>query len=597
MKLIKVILTNFRSYKGENVIDLLDGFNTLIGKNDAGKSAILDALDIFFNTGKAELDDFCKLADGKEIKIGCIFDDLPTDVVIDTSAKTTLREEYLLNEDNQLEIVKAFKCSDKTISKPETIVRALHPTLNGVDDLLKLKNAELKERGKNIEEKVADKKQNNLWRKAIWASEKDLKLVKTGLKVEEFETKVKSMYSNLELLFPQYFLLRSDRQATDGDAEAKDPMQIAVKEAQKEFQDDILKLQGQIQSKVDDVAARALEKLHEMDPKLAEKLIPKLKSTPRWTFDYGIEDNKGISLNKRGSGTRRLVLLNFFRAEAEHKSKSREGGIIYAVEEPETSQHPDNQILIIKALLNLALDPKRQVLISTHSPSLAEILPATSIQFVENRDDTSSIYKGTDALQKAADSLGILSHQKFGSAKAIVVVEGKDDDTFLTHASEILTAKGITPKTLKDAGVMILPAGGSPNVKSWIQRERIEQAGLPYLFFVDSDRISPDAEPTENEKLCTELKDNGKVAFCTRKREIENYIDPSVVNPTISYSDFDDAKLTIRRATSVKKVIEEYWVKMTADQIQGSSKYKDGAGKERFEIQELLESILELTEA
>jgi AAA15 family ATPase/GTPase len=41
-------LANFRSYKDEVTIDL----NVFVGKNDIGKSTILEALDIFFNENK-----------------------------------------------------------------------------------------------------------------------------------------------------------------------------------------------------------------------------------------------------------------------------------------------------------------------------------------------------------------------------------------------------------------------------------------------------------------------------------------------------------------------------------------------------------------
>lgn len=41
---------------------------------------------------------------------------------------------------------------------------------------------------------------------------------------------------------------------------------------------------------------------------------------------------------------KRLVLLSFFRAEAERRLSEQGGnGIIYAIEEPETSQHTENQ--------------------------------------------------------------------------------------------------------------------------------------------------------------------------------------------------------------------------------------------------------------
>jgi putative ATP-dependent endonuclease of OLD family len=600
MKLKKVIIKDLRSYSGENYIDIDNDFTTLIGKNDAGKSTILEALDIFFNGSKLELEDLCKNGSGKDIVVGCIFNNLPEDITVDTTAKTTLKDEYLLNQDSDLEIIKVYKCTERTISsKPEVFIRAVHPTTDKVDDLLKLKNDDLKNRGEAVKEHVTDKRQNNLWRKAIWAGAKDLGLKKVDLAVEQFEPKAKAIYTNIELLFPQFFLLKADRQATDGDAEAKDPMQVAVKEAQKQYQSEIVELENKIQERVNDVAKRALERLHEMDPQLAQQLIPTLKSSPKWAFDYRIEDDRGIPINKRGSGTRRLVLLNFFRAEAEHKSASTEGSIVYAIEEPETSQHPYNQKLIIDSLLDLSRDIKRQVVVSTHSPHLAERLPSDSIRFIEVNDKgLTQVHYGPEALQLAADSLGILSNQKLGGAKAVVVVEGEADDIFITHAAEVLAKDSLVTKDLKAAKVLILPAGGIPGVKHWTQRYRLEQLSLPYLVFIDSDRTSAAEAETKSELMCKDLVSRGKKAIHTQKREIENYIDPSVVGKPVTYGDYDDAKLAISTATSTdkNKVIEVFWQQMDSGQVKNAGKYTDASGTEKFEVVELVEAIIGLVE-
>ena len=47
MKLKKLKLKNFRGYSYEVEIEVTD-LNVIIGKNDIGKSTILEALDIFF---------------------------------------------------------------------------------------------------------------------------------------------------------------------------------------------------------------------------------------------------------------------------------------------------------------------------------------------------------------------------------------------------------------------------------------------------------------------------------------------------------------------------------------------------------------------
>jgi len=109
MKLVKLKLKlrNFRGYKNETIINI-DSITALIGKNDAGKSTILEALEIFFNNKVVvcEKEDLSINADDNSIYISCIFNSLPDNVTIDASSVTDLESENLLNDDGELEILK-----------------------------------------------------------------------------------------------------------------------------------------------------------------------------------------------------------------------------------------------------------------------------------------------------------------------------------------------------------------------------------------------------------------------------------------------------------------------------------------------------------
>ena len=150
MKLLAVKLLNFRSYQNEVNIPLSD-FTALIGRNDIGKSTILEALEIFFNNEVVKIDgsDPCVHAKGKIVEIACVFDELPTALVLDERSETSLEAEYLLNSEGKLEIVKQFNCAAKTI-KCEIFARAQHPIQASLANLLQLKNADLKTRLKEL---------------------------------------------------------------------------------------------------------------------------------------------------------------------------------------------------------------------------------------------------------------------------------------------------------------------------------------------------------------------------------------------------------------------------------------------------------------
>src|SRR5690625_1430662 len=117
MKLEKIILENFRSYKERISVDI-DNLTAFIGKNDIGKSTILEALEIFFNNKLVKIDqeDLCVYSESTDITIGCVFSELPNEIVIDSTARTSLQQEYLLNDEGHLEIHKIYDASKKTIS-------------------------------------------------------------------------------------------------------------------------------------------------------------------------------------------------------------------------------------------------------------------------------------------------------------------------------------------------------------------------------------------------------------------------------------------------------------------------------------------------
>lgn len=51
MKIVSLKIKNFRGYRDLTEINF-DDLTVFVGKNDIGKSTILEALDIFFNDGK-----------------------------------------------------------------------------------------------------------------------------------------------------------------------------------------------------------------------------------------------------------------------------------------------------------------------------------------------------------------------------------------------------------------------------------------------------------------------------------------------------------------------------------------------------------------
>ncbi|CAH2789826.1 MAG: predicted ATP-dependent endonuclease, OLD family [uncultured Caballeronia sp.] len=128
----------------------------------------------------------------------------------------------------------------------------------------------------------------------------------------------KKVWDQLKLQLLMYALFCSDRLSQNGDEEVQSPLKFAITQALKEMANDLKKIEDAVRLRAEDVAKRTLEKLNEMDGRLASELKPFFKTDPKWdVFKFGLVGDNDIPINKRGSGVRRLILLNFFRAEAE----------------------------------------------------------------------------------------------------------------------------------------------------------------------------------------------------------------------------------------------------------------------------------------
>lgn len=100
MRIKSLYLDNFRGYESPTSIDF-ESLTAFVGKNDIGKSSILEALYIFFETGKSitmDKNDINKKNAAKnknDIIIGVEFESFSDEIIIDETNKTTLSSEYL----------------------------------------------------------------------------------------------------------------------------------------------------------------------------------------------------------------------------------------------------------------------------------------------------------------------------------------------------------------------------------------------------------------------------------------------------------------------------------------------------------------------
>ncbi|MGO2069502.1 ATP-binding protein [Glutamicibacter arilaitensis] len=531
MKLVAVALKNFRGYQEEQWVSFSD-LTTVVGRNDVGKSTILEALDIFFggNVVKPEVSDKNVSTLDNYFQITCKFSDLPPQVVLDAQASTSLENEYLLDADGYLQLQKRWIC---TTAKPKEEVRAVcqHPSNEGLNDLVTLGNAALKKLAKDRLSETAhaavNKASNPHLRAALWANE-DLALEETAVPLGKEDGG--KIWSKLALHLPHFALFQSDRKSTDADDEVQEPMKMAVmaalaEESVQKLLDDVVEA---VRVKATDLATRTHEALTEIDPAIAEGLIPEFKNDPRWSglFSVVLQGSNGVAINKRGSGVRRLILVSFFKAEAKRMIESNEKtSVIYALEEPETSQHPRNQRILLDSFQTMAEVPGTQVILTSHSPGFVSHLPAESLRYVRKDPVTGTpfVSDGDDDLwADLADELGV---QPDNRVKVLICVEGPHDVTSLQHLSRILSKANpnVYPDLTTDHRYAFVPQGGG-TLGQWVSKRYLRDLKRVEFHLYDNDV----AKYRETAKQVNDRGD-GSFAILTSKLMMENYLHPDAV--------------------------------------------------------------------
>jgi len=525
MNLKSITIKNFRAYQNETKIEF-DQLTTIIGRNDIGKSTILEALEIFFNNQTVKIDssDANIHSTSKIVEITCEFTDYPTEISIDTSSPTNLKDEYLLSTDETLVIKKKFDCGKKTPSVDIFII-ASHPTEKEVSNLLELKEKDLQAiiKSKSLDSKL---KGNPTMRKAIWESVSELKLQTIEIPVSKPKEDAKRIWEQIDSYLPIFALFQSDRSSSDTDNEVQDPMKAAIATAISEVQKEINDIQQKVREKAEEIANNTHKALKEIDENLASKLDPKFNPpTPaRWNglFSIQLDTDDGIPLNKRGSGVRRMILVSFFKAEAERRLKSSsKQNIIYAIEEPETAQHPNNQKILIESFKSLANESDCQIILTTHSPGLASELPIESLRFVNLDSGYLKVSFGEDVFPKIAKTLGVTPDSR---VKVLCCVEGPTDVSALCALSKAMNNKyPELPDLTNNEKVAFVLMGGS-TLKHWVNHNYLKKLGKPEFHLYDNDvqtyQQSIDQVNNRDDNSCGQL---------TQKLEIESYLHKNAI--------------------------------------------------------------------
>jgi len=543
MRLRTLTIENFKAY---NIAKFdFDEIGIIVGKNDAGKSTILHALNLFFNPKEAKKIDLMyknkdKISDA--VILECSFD-FAEDEEIKLGGEDkdiSITETNLLDKNNSF--ILGYTYTEVSLNKAPFIsggyIRCYNYDISslewsaGKSTLEQMNKKELDAAIKtlNLSKPTSEDGRENHWKRNVLTEY--LVLIgkeKCDIKISLVDKKNEERLSPVIEKLPQFKLFSNDKANSIDDKENSAVIENEIK----------LIIADQMKSELESINAKmhkAMEEklqglndaYHHFFGFLGQDSFKLKDGAPKIDFkSNGIIDNKGLSIENRGSGFRRLALLSLHLSshqEEEYKN------IIFAIEEPETSQNPHNQKGIIEAIHKLSKKGS-QIIITTHSPSMAKEFSDDNVKYIvvnndglESKNLTSNDHFSSqeEMFDEIINLLGILPLDTAGK-KLLIFVEGVHDCALLNR---------IEKDIFNSEEILFIPVGGNASMKSHIALNHFKAFRLPYGGFLDKIKSEKDNCETfvrqalkefgyENNLLTTKEEDISKYqTLFSRKKEL-----------------------------------------------------------------------------
>ncbi|WP_333810024.1 ATP-dependent nuclease [Flavobacterium sp.] len=557
MYISNITLTNYRGVKERREINL-SPFASIVGKNDSGKTIILNAIASFLDLKNfaITITDFNIIGIPIEMefsfKSGNIIellsskvkskvkkteglDEFIEDFIFDENivyrrtatrdGKSWSTEEILIDDFVREDLKGLYFKSDEEIS---TIIEA-----NAIQIPVEGKGRNSKaEKIKHIKLHFAEEPRANFW-------------------IMD-DMKIASLFPDVEMFKADYGLEADTKFKTASVAEIEEYFtreQARFEDFQKEINLEMQKEAAILKSYMQEYATN----LQDID--ITPNVVWKdaIKSVDV-SFQFN-GDEKFIPMTHKGTGYRRLFMVARFRYLAE---KSKGNNIIYLIEEPETFLHPTAQQDLLIALKELSYD--NQVITTTHSPVFAG---ATDVKGVVlcTKGSQSNYENAIDGneqefLFKIIDELGIKpSFNLRDHHEHLLFVESTNDMKFY----DIICKKILGFDLINNPKILVLPFGGGADIDSFLNIDYFDKSGRNLFLLIDSDKQeNKEAEQNQKAQSFRDRKLNAK-SYVIHRSCIENYYHPRCIERVYSCDEgiFPYFKPDENARTIIKSVIAE----------------------------------------
>lgn len=274
------------------------------------------------------------------------------------------------------------------------------------------------------------------------------------------------------------------------------------------------------------------------------RLIPQRIDKGSNTYEIFIEEIQSgpVALSESGSGIKTVILVLLNLLVVPHLTGSEVGDCIFAFEELENNLHPALLRRLLMFLHRFALENRSPIFLTTHSSVAIDMLTQQEcsqlIHVVHDRAEYRSVASTVHHFghtRAVLDDLDIRASDLLQS-NGVIWVEGSSDKIYMNRWIELMS-RG---KLQENIHYQILFYGGKllshmtacdDSDENWIS---ILTVNRNCCIVMDSD-LDAESEPIRptKQRLKAEVLSAGGIAWVTRGREIENYLPASVVGAVL----------------------------------------------------------------
>jgi putative ATP-dependent endonuclease of OLD family len=421
MYLASITAENFRGFESTHVT-LNKGLNLLVGKNDAGKTSLIDAVRLVLDTNSAEwvriqYSDF--RSGSSELKIRLKFCGLNA---YDSGAFA----EYLTFEEDEDSVVQSVLYITLKATLGENLIRGSQ----GIRTEIRA--------GSNDDGPVIDR---------------DVRLYLSTTYLKPLRDAANELSAGRMSRLSQ---LLSSKSSIGGNEQDIERLIRLVVQANQTIKSDpsIVRAKSSVEQLLDQITFKGSPFAPVIDM-LGSKNLTEMTSGEKSAAFRAIVERLTLGLNDTGlSHGLGYSNLLFMAAELMLLRQADEGFPLLLIEEPEAHLHPQLQMKFIKYLAEE--QPDLQCILSTHSPNLASKVPLENV-ILMNQGHAFPLRKGETAL--GSDDYPFLekfldvSKANMFFAKGILLVEGDGENILLPTIAKLLG------RPLEDYGVSIVNVG------------------------------------------------------------------------------------------------------------------------------------------